>query len=111
MLSRCFLDFSVGEGVFVTGLSQISSLSLLSHLFHRFEFAYVYIEKSGNKVVSLYKKHFKLKGDVVGCFTANYRNSIIMMIFLHVLPTDNNVFIFRVASVRYQTWFIKITVL
>ena len=25
MLSRCFLDCSVGEGVFVTGLSQISS--------------------------------------------------------------------------------------
>ena len=23
-LSRCFLDFSVGEGVFVIGLSQIS---------------------------------------------------------------------------------------
>ena len=26
MLSRCFLDCSVGVGVFVTGLSQISSL-------------------------------------------------------------------------------------
>ena len=25
MLSRCFLDFSVGVGAFVTGLSQISS--------------------------------------------------------------------------------------
>ena len=25
MLSRCFLDFSVDEGVIVTGLSQISS--------------------------------------------------------------------------------------
>ena len=25
MLSRCFLDFSVGVGDFVTGLSQISS--------------------------------------------------------------------------------------
>ena len=25
MLSRCFLDYSVGVGVFVTGLSQISS--------------------------------------------------------------------------------------
>ena len=25
MLSRCCLDFSVGVGVFVTGLSQISS--------------------------------------------------------------------------------------
>ena len=25
MLSRCFSDCSVGEGVFVTGLSQISS--------------------------------------------------------------------------------------
>ena len=25
MLSCCFLDFSVGEGAFVTGLSQISS--------------------------------------------------------------------------------------
>ena len=30
MLSRCFLDFSVGVGVFVTGLSQISSLFPLS---------------------------------------------------------------------------------
>ena len=29
MLSRCFLDCSVGVGVFVTGLSQISSF--LSH--------------------------------------------------------------------------------
>ena len=27
MLSRCFLDFSVGEGAFVIGLSQISSFS------------------------------------------------------------------------------------
>ena len=26
MLSRCFLDCSVGVGVFATGLSQISSL-------------------------------------------------------------------------------------
>ena len=25
MLSRCFLDFSVGVGAFVTGLSQTSS--------------------------------------------------------------------------------------
>ena len=25
MLTRCFLDFSVGVGAFVTGLSQISS--------------------------------------------------------------------------------------
>ena len=25
MLSRCFFDFSLGVGVFVTGLSQISS--------------------------------------------------------------------------------------
>ena len=25
MLSRCFLDFSVGEGVFIIGLSHISS--------------------------------------------------------------------------------------
>ena len=25
VLSRCFLDFSVGEGAFVIGLSQISS--------------------------------------------------------------------------------------
>ena len=29
MLSRCFLDFSVGVGAFVTGLSQISSFFLL----------------------------------------------------------------------------------
>ena len=27
MLSRCFLYFSVGEGAFVIGLSQISSIS------------------------------------------------------------------------------------
>ena len=27
MLSRCFLDFSVGVGTFVTGLNQISSFS------------------------------------------------------------------------------------
>ena len=27
MLSLCFLEFSVGVGVFVTGLSQISSCS------------------------------------------------------------------------------------
>ena len=27
MLSRCFLDFSVGVGAFVIGLSQISSFS------------------------------------------------------------------------------------
>ena len=29
MLSRCFLDFSVGVGAFVIGLSQISSFSLM----------------------------------------------------------------------------------
>ena len=29
MLSRCFLDFSVGVGAFVIGLSQISFLFLL----------------------------------------------------------------------------------
>ena len=29
VLSRCFLDYSVGVGVFVTGLSQISSFSSL----------------------------------------------------------------------------------
>ena len=29
MLSRCFLDCSVGVGVFVTGLSQISSFFFL----------------------------------------------------------------------------------
>ena len=32
MLSRCFLDCSVGLGVFVTGLSQISSFSLKSYI-------------------------------------------------------------------------------
>ena len=33
MLSRCFLDFSVGVGAFVTGLSQISSFfSLIKDL-------------------------------------------------------------------------------
>ena len=30
MLSRCFLDFSVGAGAYVTGLSQISSFFSLS---------------------------------------------------------------------------------
>ena len=30
MLSRCFLDYSVGVGVFVTGLSQISSFFSIS---------------------------------------------------------------------------------
>ena len=35
MLSRCFLDCSVGVGVFVTGLSQISSFfSYNKHLFN-----------------------------------------------------------------------------
>ena len=29
MSSRCFLDFSVGVGAFVTGLSHISSFSLV----------------------------------------------------------------------------------
>ena len=32
MLSRCFLDFSVGVGAFVTGLSQISSFFFLQLL-------------------------------------------------------------------------------
>ena len=32
MLSRCFLDFFVGVGVFVTGLSQISSFFSLKPL-------------------------------------------------------------------------------
>ena len=31
MLSRCFLDCSVGVGVFVTGLSQISSFFSFNH--------------------------------------------------------------------------------
>ena len=31
-LSRCFLDFSMGVGVFVIGLSQISSLLSYIHL-------------------------------------------------------------------------------
>ena len=31
MLSRCFIDFSVGVGAFVIGLSQISSLFLLHY--------------------------------------------------------------------------------
>ena len=39
MLSRCFLDCSVGVGVFVTGLSKISSffscLFTYKHLSHR----------------------------------------------------------------------------
>ena len=34
MFSHCFLDFSVGVGAFVTGLSQISSFfSCFAHLF------------------------------------------------------------------------------
>ena len=33
MLSRCFLDCSVGVGVFVTGLSQISSFFSLTKTF------------------------------------------------------------------------------
>ena len=32
MLSRCFLDFSVGVGAFVIGLSQISSLNFSLNL-------------------------------------------------------------------------------
>ena len=31
VFSRCFLDFSVGEGAFVKGLSQISSFSTYKH--------------------------------------------------------------------------------
>ena len=34
MLSRCFLDFSVGEGAFVIGPSQISSFFFSSHKRH-----------------------------------------------------------------------------
>ena len=34
MLSHCFLDFSVSVGVFVIGLSQISSFSLEKHVFN-----------------------------------------------------------------------------
>ena len=33
MLSRCFLDCSVGVGVFVTGLSQISSFFSFDDMF------------------------------------------------------------------------------
>ena len=32
MLSRCFLDFSVGEGAFVIGLSHTSSISIMARL-------------------------------------------------------------------------------
>ena len=32
MLSRCFLDCSVGVGVFVTGMSQISSFFSFCHV-------------------------------------------------------------------------------
>ena len=35
VLSRCFLDFSVGVGAFVIGLSQISSFSLLFILMYK----------------------------------------------------------------------------
>ena len=34
VLSRCFLDFSVGVGAFVIGLSQISSFFLVRRLRH-----------------------------------------------------------------------------
>ena len=36
MLSRCFLDFSVGVRASVIGLSQISSFSLYVHSVYRF---------------------------------------------------------------------------
>ena len=35
MLSRCFLDFSVGVGAFVIGLSQISSLIVMQPLYRK----------------------------------------------------------------------------
>ena len=34
MLSRCFLDFSVGVGAFIIGLSQISSFLLFAWVFY-----------------------------------------------------------------------------
>ena len=42
MLSRCFLDCSVGVGVFVTGLSQISSFFSCIYVFY----TYMYIWSS-----------------------------------------------------------------
>ena len=40
MMSRCFLDFSVGVGAFVIGLSQISSFFSCNiyHLINTFRF-------------------------------------------------------------------------
>ena len=34
MLSRCFLDFSVGVGAFIIGLSQISSFFSYYYLYY-----------------------------------------------------------------------------
>ena len=45
MLWRCFLDGSVGAGVFVTGLSQISSFLSISWTFqlHSFDLLWFYV--------------------------------------------------------------------
>ena len=47
MLSRCFLDCSVGVGIFVTGLSQISS------------FFSCPILETNNRIIDLSQKYFK----------------------------------------------------
>ena len=41
MLSRCFLDCSVGVGVFVTGLSQISSFFSYTHYQDQYRTLYI----------------------------------------------------------------------
>ena len=45
MLSRCFLDFSVGVRASVIGLSQISSFSLKKINFQTFYFCYEIVSK------------------------------------------------------------------
>ena len=52
MLSRCFLDFSVGVGVFVEGLSQISSFSSCT-LFSNFHSTV----EGGHFVISVLQVH------------------------------------------------------
>ena len=48
MLSRCFLDCSVGVGVFVTGLSQISSVFSFTTSFSRMKWIAIHdkVDKS-----------------------------------------------------------------
>ena len=64
MLSRCFLDFSVGEGAFVKGLSQISSL-----------FSYMYLQV---RLLKLFVENERL--------VKMLENEMFEMRILHVLP-------------------------